>query len=69
MSQKMTKEKSDAGFCIFRSLFSSHGRVARVVEKYGASPSGVSTLRDLPSRGARQVFPSVHPTELDGSAS
>jgi hypothetical protein len=27
MSQKMTKEKSDAGFCIFRSLFSRHVRL------------------------------------------
>ena len=45
------------------------GRVARVVEKHGPSPSGVSTLRDLPRRSVRQVFPSIHPTELYGSAS
>jgi hypothetical protein len=45
------------------------GRVARVVEKHGPSPSGVSTLRDLPRRSVRQVFPSIHPAELDGAAS
>ena len=44
-------------------------RVVRVVEKRRASPSSVSTLRDHPCRSARHVFPSIHPAELDGSAS
>jgi hypothetical protein len=45
------------------------GRVVRVVEKRGTSPSGVSTLCDLPGRSARHVFPSIHLSELDGTAS
>ena len=52
--------------CRFAQAF---GRVVRVVEKPKASPSGMSTLGDLPRRSARHVFPSIHPAELDGAAS
>src|SRR5688500_11789847 len=52
-----------------RDACRSVGRVVRVVEKPSASSSGMSTLRDLPCRSARHVFPSIHPAQLDGAAS
>jgi len=47
MSQKMTKEKSDAGFCIFRSLFSSHVRLTLELQSSMACPGFVSFIQLL----------------------